>query len=276
MLNAQAFKDNERLAWDLCAQDYDRCLTEPFRPFSEKLLSLARLGRGQKVLDIATGSGLAAFLAARSVGPDGEVLGIDLSGRMIELATTRAERDQVHNIRFVQMDAEHLELAAQSFDVVLCALGLMLFPQPDLALAEMYRVLKPGGTAALSVFGPGSKVALRSFMEAFVPHMPPADERGPSTFAFGRGDTLREALDRAGFIGVQIEEVAHLLTLETPQRAWQMVLSLGRLAQMYSRLGQGQREQLRQEVLKIAQERYENPRGLLELPFQITYAVAAR
>lgn len=275
-MDAQAFKDNERLAWDLCAEDYDRCLTESFRPFSERLLSLACLRRGQRVLDIATGSGLAAFLAARSVGPEGDVLGIDLSGRMIELATRHAERNQVHNIRFLQMDAEHLELAAQSFDVALCALGLMLFPQPDLALSEMYRVLRPGGGAALSVFGPGSKVALRSFIEAFVPHMPPADQRGPSTFAFGRGDTLREALDRAGFIGVQIEEQAHVLTLETPQRAWEMVLSLGRLAQMYSGLGQGRREELRQEVLKIAREKYENPQGLVELPFQITYAAAAR
>ncbi len=276
LLDAQAFKDNELLAWDLCAQNYDRCLTEHFRPFSQKLLSLAPLERGKRVLDIATGSGLAALIAARSVAPEGEVVGVDLSGRMVELAGQRAAQERIENVRFLQMDAENLRFPDQSFDVVLCALGLMLFPQPGLALSEMCRVLKAGGAAAVSVFGRGSKVALRSFIEAFLPHMPPADQRGPSTFGFGKGDTLREALHQAGFSRVHTEEQAHTLTLHTAEGVWEMMLSLGRLAQIHSGLGEDQQAQLRQDVLQIAAERYQTPQGVLELPFQITYAVASR
>ena len=150
MVEPQAFKDKERLAWNLCADKYDVYLTEPFRPFAEKLLSLVSLERGQRVLDVATGSGLVASIAAPVVGAGGEVVGVDLSPRMVQRADRRAQEKKVQNVRFLPMDAEILDFPNGSFDVVLCALGLMLFPQPGKALSEMHRVLKLGGTAGLS------------------------------------------------------------------------------------------------------------------------------
>jgi ubiquinone/menaquinone biosynthesis C-methylase UbiE len=276
MLDVQAFKYNERLAWDLCAENYDRCLAEIFRPFSQKLLSLADLHRGQTVLDVATGSGLAGLSAARAVGPDGKAIGIDLSLQMLEVASKRIAEAQGENARFIQMDAEDLGFIDQSFDAVLCALGLMLFPQPDRALSEMYRVLRPGGRVALSVFGRGSMVALRALMDPFLAHMPPAQEGAPSTFGFGRGDRFQRALREAGFSHSEIQDEDHVLTLQSPERAWEMVVSLGRLGQAEARLGEDERALLRQDVLRIAREKYENSPGVLELPFQITYAVAVR
>ena len=276
MIQPQAFKDNERLAWDLCADSYDGCLTEPFRPFAERLLALVSLQRRQRVLDIAAGSGLVTLMAARSVGPDGVVVGVDLSSRMMQLARTRAHDDKIKNTHFAQADAESLSFLDQSFDVVVCALGLMLFPQSSQALSEIRRVLKPGGTAGLSVFGRGSKVALRALMEPFIPLMPPPEERGPSIFGFGEGETLRESLQQAGLLEIRVEEQAHVVTFRREEDVWEMLLSLGRLGQMHSRLGQDQRDQLREQVLSIARQEYLRPRGVLELPFQITYAVAGR
>jgi ubiquinone/menaquinone biosynthesis C-methylase UbiE len=276
MLDVHAFKDNERLAWDLCAESYDRCLAETFRPFSQKLLSLADLRRGQIVLDVATGSGLAALDAARAVGPDGKAIGIDLSLQMLEVASTRTAEAHWEKVRFMQMDAEALGFVDQSFDSVLCALGLMLFPQPDRALSEMYRVLRPGGRLALSVFGRGSMVALRALMEPFLAHMPPAQEGAPSTFGFGRGDRFQRALREAGFSHSEIQDEDHVLTLQSPERAWEMVISLGRLGQAHAGLSEDERTLLRQDVLRVAREKYENGLGVLKLPFQITYAVAVR
>lgn len=276
MIQPQAFKDNERLAWDLCADNYDGCLTEPFRPFAERLLSLVSLQRRQRVLDIAAGSGLVTLAAARSVGPDGVVVGVDLSSRMMQLARTRAYDNKIENTHFAQADAEALSFLDRSFDAVVCALGLMLFPQSGKALSEIRRVLKPGGTAGLSVFGRGSKVALRALMEPFIPLMPPPEERGPSIFGFGKGETLRESLQQAGFLEIRVEEQAHVVTFRREEQVWEMLLSLGRLGQMHSRLGQDQRDQLREQVLSIARQEYLRPRGVLELPFQITYAVAGR
>jgi ubiquinone/menaquinone biosynthesis C-methylase UbiE len=276
MLDVEAFKENERLAWNLCAERYDRCLTTPFTPFCQELVSLAQLASGQKVLDVATGSGLAALLSASRVGSEGRVVGIDLSDVMIQLARERASALEVSNVEFLQMDAESLEFPPDFFDAVLCALGLMLCPAPARALSEMYRVLRPDGIVALSVFGQGSKVALRAFIEPFIPYMPPAPQRGPSIFGFGHTETLEEALKEAGFSELRAEQRPHILTLDALEDVWEMLLSLGRLGQMQSRLPDKTREELKQEVLRIAREKYVDPQGRLELPFELTYAVARK
>lgn len=274
MLDAVAFKENERLAWNLCAERYDRCLTLPFTPVTQKLVGLARLTSGQNVLDVATGGGLAAFMSARQVGPEGRVTGIDLSDAMIELARNRAAKGAVENVDFLQMDAEELGFASQSFDTLLCALGLMLFPQPDKALSEMHRVLRQGGTLALSVFGRGSRVALRAFMDPFIPHMPPPPQRGPSTFGLGHAEVMREALNNAGFSRIRTEQESHVLSFDDVEDVWEMVISLGRLAQMHSQLSDSEGQGLQQAVLRIARDRYADRRGRAKLPFEVTYALA--
>jgi SAM-dependent methyltransferase len=276
MLEVEAFKENERLAWDLCAERYDKCLTAPFTPFSQMLVALAQLKRGQRVLDVATGSGLAAFLSVPLVGAEGSVVGTDLSDAMIQLARERASAEGLDNVEFLQMDAERLEFPSQSFDVVLCALGLMLFPAPDKALAEIHRVLRKGGTLALCVLGRGSKVALRAFIEPFIPHMPPPEQRGPSTFGFGRAETLEEALGKAGFLHIETEQKMHVLAFDDLEDVWGSVLSFGRLGQMHSRLSPEGQEELKRQVLQIARDKYTNPRGGIELPFEITYALARK
>jgi ubiquinone/menaquinone biosynthesis C-methylase UbiE len=276
MVDAEAFKENERQAWNLVARRYDSHLTPPFTPFCQKLVSLAKLEKGQQVLDVATGSGLAALLSAPLVGPNGRVTGTDLSDAMIELARERALTEGIQNVEFLQMDAERLEFPSESFDAVLCALGLMLFPAPDKALSEMRRVLRTAGSVALCVMGRGSRVALRALIEPFVPHMPPPDQRGPSTFAFGRADVLSEALDNAGFSVVTTEQESYVLTFDEIEDAWELVLSFGRLGQMHSRLPPNVREELRRRALLIARDKYVDPRGQLRLPFEITYAVGRK
>lgn len=276
MFDTAAFKENERLAWDLCAERYDRCLTSAFTPFCRKLVGMAQLKEGEKVLDVATGTGLAAILSASLVGPEGRVAGIDLSDTMIQLARERASARDLKKVTFLQMDAEKLQFPPESFDVVLCALGLMLFPAPHKALSEMHRVLRRDGVAALSVFGRGSKVALRALIEPFIPLMPPPDQRGPSTFGFGHLEILEEALEKAGFSHISAEQRPHVLRFDDLEGVWELVLSLGRLGQMHSRLAKEAQEDLKEAVVRIAKHKFAKPGGRLELPFEIAYGVARK
>ena len=103
------------------------------------------------MLDVASGAGLVALMAAQAVDPGGQVVGIDLSGRMVDTGGRRAHERKVLDARFSRMDAERLDLPDASFDVALCALGLMDMPDPAQALREMQSVLRPGGRLVAAV-----------------------------------------------------------------------------------------------------------------------------
>lgn len=119
-------------------------------PCAELLLDGARLGVGERVIDIACGTGVATRLAAERVGPQGTVAGIDAQPGM--LAVARASADTPIDWR--EASAEGLPFRDNSFDVALCSLGLMFFADKVAALAEMRRVIADGGRIAIGVPGP--------------------------------------------------------------------------------------------------------------------------
>src|SRR5262249_38714405 len=133
----------QRYGWDLAAADYEPLWRSQLQVAQKKLLECASLAPGERVLDVACGTGLIAFDAAAAVSPDGHVIGVDLSEQMVRSAESQAGRRGVANTHFLRMDGERLALADGGFDVVLCALGLMYMPDPEAAVSEMRRVLRP-------------------------------------------------------------------------------------------------------------------------------------
>ena len=147
----------QRYGWDLASDHYEPLWQSQLACARSELLARAAPGPGERVLDVACGTGQVAFAAAQAVGPSGRVVGIDVSGRMIEAARIRAGTAAAVNTEFLRMDAEQLALSDGAFDVALCALGLMYMPCPERALQELRRVLRPGGRAGLAVWGPQSR-----------------------------------------------------------------------------------------------------------------------
>ena len=133
------------------AAEYDRAFSHVSAYFVPFLLRAARLGPGQRVLDVATGTGIAAEAALRVVGADGSIVATDLSPEMVEKARQRL--DKASNAFVAVEDGQALSLPDEGFDVVLCSLGLMFFPDPLRGLFEFRRVLRPGGRAP-SLFKP--------------------------------------------------------------------------------------------------------------------------
>ena len=151
-------RDADTKAWlagvfDRAAPTYDRVGDAYHDFFGELLVDLAAVGPGDSVLDVACGRGAALLPAARRVGGTGSLLGVDLSPEMVALAA-RALADEGLPGEGRVMDAEHLGLGEASFDVALCAFGLFFFPDPEAAVAEVFRVVRPGGTVAVSTWGP--------------------------------------------------------------------------------------------------------------------------
>jgi ubiquinone/menaquinone biosynthesis C-methylase UbiE len=121
-----------------------------FTRFGQRLVDLADLRPGQRVLDLGCGRGATLFPAAAAVGPEGSVLGTDLADEMVALLAADIERRGVVNASVRQLDAHALDLEDESFDVVLSGFLLHLLPRPEQAAAEIWRVLRPGGRCVAS------------------------------------------------------------------------------------------------------------------------------
>ena len=196
---------------DEAAAEYDRAFAHVTAYFMPFLLRAARLAPGMQVLDIATGTGLSAEAALAVVGPAGHVTAADISPAMAERARKRFEK--APNVSVSVEDGQALSFPDESFDAVLCNLGLMFFPDPVRGLSEFRRVLRRGGRAAVSV----NTVVERSYnhqinvmIARYVPSLTEAITR---TFALGEPSKLRMLFNAAGFADFETDTVRHTFIL---------------------------------------------------------------
>jgi len=154
-------KTQEADSYDAVAEDFDRLVEQFALPLAERLVALAGVAPGEQVLDVGCGTGLASRAAARRVGGGGKVLGVDIAAGALAVAETQGRRQGLvpHILRFEQMDAESLDLADGSVDVVISLYALLHLPDPAAALRAMRRVLRPGGRICIGI---GSGPPLRS------------------------------------------------------------------------------------------------------------------
>src|SRR4051812_27138266 len=115
----------QRYGWDKAALYYENFWQQQLKPAQDKLLEFAKLQPGEKLIDIACGTGLVSFPAAEKLGPNGFVLATDISDEMVKICTETAEEKKISNIQFKRMDAEELDVPYGQYDAALCALGLM-------------------------------------------------------------------------------------------------------------------------------------------------------
>lgn len=181
-------------------------------PLSARMLELARVASGLRVLDLATGRGEPAIAAARRVAPGGTVIGVDPAADMLAMARERATREGVTNLELVVGDAANLEhLAPGRFDAVLARWGLMYLQAPRDALTGACRALVPGGRLVAAVWAEPARVSYVSLPRlALARHAPtpPLDgaPAGPDTFYYAEPSRLQRDLEATGFTVEHVEE----------------------------------------------------------------------
>jgi ubiquinone/menaquinone biosynthesis C-methylase UbiE len=165
---------------------------------------------GDTLLELAAGAGDTGFEAAAIAGERGRLISTDFSPAMVQAARRRAAELGLATVEHRVMDAERIELEADSIDGVLCRFGYMLMPDPAAALAETRRVLRPGGHLALAVWGapernPWITIGFGLLVERG--HLPSPEPGAPGPFALASEDRTRALLEGAGFTAVRTEEI---------------------------------------------------------------------
>jgi ubiquinone/menaquinone biosynthesis C-methylase UbiE len=223
--DSEQFKTAQRKSWDSAApgwKEWWQTLETAAQKVNERLMELAEIKPGQKVLDIATGIGEPAITAARRLASGygnksgdnnkknrGHVLATDISTQMLTIAKQRAAAMGLQDIiEFREADAEMLELADSSFDIVLSRWGLMFMPNLNNTLSRICHALVSGGRLACTVWAEASKVPFISFpmgivMRELQVSPPPPGTPGP--FALSDINILQGALSYAGFTDIHSE-----------------------------------------------------------------------
>lgn len=177
-----------------------------FRPLAELTLNHVTVQEGDRVLDVACGTGIVARLVAEKVGPSGTVTGVDLNSGMIEAAQRYSSATSV-NIEWHQSDVTGLPFADASFDIAFCQQGLQFFPDKPAALSEMQRVLAPGGTLVLTVWSAISPLMAAVADAAGQYISPEAATSALSPFAFRDIEVIKALVREAGFPEIEVENL---------------------------------------------------------------------
>jgi SAM-dependent methyltransferase len=246
-MDARLQRRIQRYGWDRAVTAYEDGWRAQLAPAHALMLDLVALEPGERVLDVACGTGLISFPMAAAVGARGRVVGTDLSGEMVDTARRFAAERGVANTRFERADAEALPFADASFDAAVCGLGLMYVPDPVKALGEMRRTLRPGGRAAAAVWGARQSCGWAGIFPITDARV--ASEVCPMFFQLGTRDMLARSFAAAGFAEVRLERLQTTLHYASPEDALGAVFKGGPVALAYSRFDDATRRAVHAEYL---------------------------
>jgi ubiquinone/menaquinone biosynthesis C-methylase UbiE len=206
-------------------ENYERFFVPAIgEPLANELIRLAALRPGERVLDVACGTGIVARLASQQVGSNGAVAGLDINPGMLEVARSSTPADM--SIEWYESNAEDMSLPDEAFDVALCQHSLQFMTDKRAALQEMRRVLAPGGRLILNLPGPTAK-PFAVLAEAMERHIS-AEAAGFVNHIFSLHDAteIQQLLTKAAFHSIAVQAHNKLLTLPPPKEfLWQYVYS---------------------------------------------------
>lgn len=236
----------QRYGWDKAAGCYEQFWSDQLRPAQDALLQLANLQPGERVLDVACGTGLVTFKAAEAIGPDGTLAACDISEVMVSAVADEARKRGIEG-DFRRMDAEVLDFPDRSFDAALCGLGLMYVADTALGIRELHRVLGAGGRAVAAVWGTRAACGWADIFP--IVERRTASEVCPMFFRLGTGDVLAAEFSQAGFFDVRTVRISSTLHYRSDEDALGAAFVGGPVALAYSRFSDADRAGAHAEYL---------------------------
>ena len=264
-------KDNQ-INWDKIAEKFDMWLPQ-LKPVGEALLSVLDVQKGNKVIDIASGTGEPAITLANRMNGSVEITGIDAADGMVRAAQKKVVKESLRSISFHCMPAEKLAFEDKSFDRAVCRFGVMLFNDPLQGLKEMCRVLKEDGQFAIAVWStPETMPIMYWSYEVFKKHLP--KEKHPplaKITSLGAPGILEVLLSEAGFSKFTIERKTFNYKFDSFDEYWDIAEASDILKQQFDALPEGERGKIRDEVRYFARD-FIHSGGSLTIPHEYLLA----
>jgi len=251
--------EGQRQDWNRVAggwEKWDRFFDEQMAFLNHRLVADARLRSGLRVLDLGSGTGYPALLAAQTVGPSGSVIGIDLADRMLDVARRKASSLALTNVTFRTGDATSLPFETGSFDAVTSRFCLMFLPEIPRAAAEIARILKPGGWLAAAVWSaPDKNPSIRLSMEAIkqVVELPTPDPAAPGIFRLAKAGDLSGMLQQAGLTDMTEHEFLAEWSYASAEEYYTSLTEIAAPVQnLMATLSADQTQDVKQRILQAA------------------------
>jgi ubiquinone/menaquinone biosynthesis C-methylase UbiE len=265
--------EQSRAAFNAAADHYD---DEPLSfhvRFGRRSVDHALLRPGDRILDVACGSGSSVLPAAEQVGPNGRVLGVDVSEGLLALCRTKSERAGLANVELRVGDMRELDLPVRSFDAVLLVFGLFMVPDMQALVRDLWELVKPGGRLVITVWARGLlEPAYSAFFDAVGARQPDLVPQNPGWLHVADAADLRSALVGGGVPDEVIEIISEPATheLRDAEEFWTIVVGSGMRGTL-DRLPAGAREPVRRHVLDVIETN-----GITELPVDVLYGRATK
>jgi ubiquinone/menaquinone biosynthesis C-methylase UbiE len=251
--------EGQRQDWNRVAggwKKWDRFFDEQMAFLNHRLVADARLRTGMQVLDLGSGTGYPALLDARTVGPNGSVVGVDLAEQMLDVARHKATVLGLSNVTFRTGDATTLPFESNSFDAVTSRFCLMFLPEIPKAPAEIARVLRSGGWVAAAVWSaPEKNPSIGLSMEAIkqVVELPTPDPTAPGIFRLAKPGDLAGMMHQAGLVDVTDQEFLAEWSYASEEEYYTSLMEIAAPVQnLMAKLSDAQKYDVKQRITQAA------------------------
>jgi SAM-dependent methyltransferase len=226
------FRDEQRDQWNDVAvgwNEWSRYTDDQAGHVCERLVEMADINEGDRVLDVAAGNGEPSLTAARKTGPDGSVIATDISAEMLNFGRQRAAALGVENIEFMQSNANSLDFPAESFDAAVSRWGIIFDPDGEGAAAKVRSFLKPGSRFAIASWGPPERVpflaiAMKTAMEKL--DLPPPPPGTPGPLSRPTEEAIGGLLEGGGFSNIEVEKLEVTFAFDSADEYTQFVKAI--------------------------------------------------
>lgn len=257
--SAEQVIENQRQDWNRVAggwEKWDRFFDEQMAFLNHRLVADARVRPGMRVLDLGSGTGYPALLAAQTVGATGSVTGIDLAEQMLDAARRKAASLKLSNTTFRTGDVTTLPFEAASFDAVTTRFCLMFLPEIPKAVTEIARTLKPNTWLAAAVWSapdknPYLKIPI-DIIKQFI-EIPPPDPTAPGIFRLAKPGELAGMLQQAGFIDISEHEFLGDVQFSAAEEYFSSLMDIAAPIQnLWAKLSPTQQTEARGNIIQTA------------------------